>query len=69
MCKPGVMYRDIGNVIGKYVEEHGLSVTKSYTGHGIGRLFHCAPNIPHYRNNKATGFMKVNYLDCFFYML
>ena len=21
---------------------------KSYCGHGIGELFHCAPNIPHY---------------------
>ncbi|KAJ0804898.1 putative methionyl aminopeptidase [Helianthus annuus] len=26
----------------------GLSVVKSYCGHGIGDLFHCAPNIPHY---------------------
>ena len=58
ICKPGVMYREIGNVIGKYIEEHGLSVVRTYTGHGVGRLFHCAPNVPHYKGNKATGFMK-----------
>lgn len=23
MCRPGTMYRDIGNVIGKYIEENG----------------------------------------------
>ncbi|MQL98755.1 hypothetical protein Taro_031468 [Colocasia esculenta] len=31
---------------------------KSYCGHGIGELFHCAPNIPHYGKNKAVGVMK-----------
>ena len=31
---------------------------KSYCGHGIGTLFHCAPNIPHYAKNKAVGQMK-----------
>jgi methionyl aminopeptidase len=25
-----------------------LFQVKSYCGHGIGELFHCAPNIPHY---------------------
>lgn len=36
-----------------------LSVVKTYTGHGVGRLFHCEPNVPHYANNKTPGFMKV----------
>lgn len=61
LLKPGTMYREIGNVIGKYIEGHGLSVTKSYTGHGIGNLFHSAPNIPHYSNNKTPGFMKIGH--------
>lgn len=52
------MYREVGNVIGKYIEENGLSVTRTYTGHGVGKLFHSAPNVPHYKGNKATGFMK-----------
>ena len=35
-----------------------LSVVKSYCGHGIGDLFHCEPNVPHYSPNKAVGVMK-----------
>lgn len=26
----------------------GFSVVRAYCGHGIGELFHCAPNVPHY---------------------
>jgi methionyl aminopeptidase len=39
------MYRDLGNVIGKYIEENGLSVVRTYCGHGVGSLFHCAPRL------------------------
>lgn len=56
------MYRDIGNVIGKFISERGLSVNKSYTGHGIGNLFHSMPIVPHYANNKTPGFMKVGHV-------
>lgn len=35
-----------------------FSVVKSYCGHGIGSLFHSAPNIPHYARNKAVGVLK-----------
>jgi len=31
---------------------------RTYTGHGINDLFHCAPNVPHYAKNKAVGTMK-----------
>lgn len=57
-CQPNKMYREIGNIIANTVEPHGYSVVRSYTGHGIGRIFHQAPNVPHYRSNKAVGFMK-----------
>eukprot|EP00743_Colponemidia_sp_Colp-15_P001878 GILK01002047.1.p1 GENE.GILK01002047.1~~GILK01002047.1.p1 ORF type:complete len:376 (-),score=51.72 GILK01002047.1:173-1300(-) len=57
-CRPGVMYRDLGNIITKHANQNGCSVVKSYTGHGVGRLFHTAPNIPHYSKNKAVGVMK-----------
>jgi len=36
-----------------------MSVVRTYCGHGIGDLFHCAPNVPHYAKNKAKGTMKV----------
>lgn len=58
ICKPGVRFREIGNVIQKHVTPHGFSVVRNYTGHGIHRLFHTAPTIPHYAGNKAVGIMK-----------
>ena len=51
-------YRDVGNVIQKHAQSEGFSVVRSYCGHGIHRLFHCAPNVPHYAKNKAVGVMK-----------
>ncbi|KAI7837907.1 hypothetical protein COHA_008288 [Chlorella ohadii] len=59
ICKPGTPYREIGEVITKHAKAHGLSVVRTYCGHGIGDLFHCAPNVPHYAKNKAKGTMKV----------
>lgn len=58
MCRPGTMYRDLGDTITRVADEAGFSVVKNYTGHGVGRLFHTAPNVPHYAKNKAKGFMQ-----------
>mmetsp|Transcript_38132 Transcript_38132/g.61055 ORF Transcript_38132/g.61055 Transcript_38132/m.61055 type:complete len:180 (+) Transcript_38132:1-540(+) len=58
--KPGVMCRKFGEIIDNYVKKKGLSVTRTYCGHGIGSLFHCSPNIPHYKRNKAVGKLKPN---------
>jgi len=56
--KPGVKYREVGNVVQKHASSQGYSVVRSYCGHGIHKLFHCAPNVPHYAKNKAVGVMK-----------
>ena len=53
MVKPGVKYRDVGNEIQKHASSGGFSVVRSYCGHGIHKLFHCAPNVPHYAKNKG----------------
>jgi len=58
MVKPGTLFRDFGETISLVARRAGFSVVKSYCGHGIGSLFHCAPNIPHYARNKATGACK-----------
>ena len=50
ICKPGTMYRQIGYVICKYIEESGLKVTRANSGHGIGKLFYSAPKVPHYKS-------------------
>ena len=57
-CKPGKMYREVGNVIAKHVEPLGFSVVRTYRGHGVGRKFHQEPGVPHYANNKTVGFMR-----------
>jgi len=62
ICKPGTMYKEVGNVVANYIEANGLSVVKTYCGHGVGKLFHCNPNIPHYKNNKAIGTMKPGHI-------
>ena len=46
--KPGNTLGDIGNAIQEYAENFGYSVVRDFCGHGIGKIFHCAPNILHY---------------------
>ncbi|KAI0306603.1 methionine aminopeptidase [Multifurca ochricompacta] len=58
ICKPGALIRDIGKVIEPIARASGCSSVRTYTGHGINDLFHCAPNVPHYAKNKAVGTMK-----------
>jgi methionyl aminopeptidase len=55
LVKPGMLFREPGNVIEKHAKSKGCSVIKTYCGHGVNQLFHCAPNIPHYAKNKAVG--------------
>ncbi|KAI9490924.1 peptidase M24, structural domain-containing protein [Zychaea mexicana] len=56
--KPGMKYRDFGKIIETHATANGLSVVRTFCGHGINQLFHCAPNVPHYANNKAIGVCK-----------
>ncbi|KAH7099243.1 methionine aminopeptidase [Auriculariales sp. MPI-PUGE-AT-0066] len=58
ICKPGALFRDIGNTIEPIAKRNGCSVVRTYTGHGIHEFFHCAPNVPHFARNKAPGVMK-----------
>jgi methionyl aminopeptidase len=48
---------DLGDVIGTVAKKAGCSIVTTYCGHGVGTLFHTAPNIPHYPKNKAKGTM------------
>lgn len=61
-CRVGQLYRNIGKVITPYVEERGFSVIRSVCGHGVGSLFHCNPNIPHYAGNKTPGTMRAGHV-------
>jgi len=46
--KPGNTVGHIGHAIQTYAEKHGYSVVRDYCGHGIGKIFHTAPNIVHF---------------------
>ncbi|MGB3136057.1 MAG: type I methionyl aminopeptidase [Nodosilinea sp.] len=46
--KPGARVGDIGAAIQAYAEGEGFSVVRDFVGHGVHRIFHAAPQIPHY---------------------
>lgn len=46
--KPGAYFGDIGAVIQEHAEKNRFSVVREYCGHGIGKIFHEAPNVLHY---------------------
>jgi methionyl aminopeptidase len=46
--KPGARVGDIGAAIQEYAESQGFSVVRDFVGHGVSRVFHTAPQIPHY---------------------
>ncbi len=46
--KPGATLGDIGAAIQTFAEGHRCSVVRDFCGHGLGRVFHDAPNVLHY---------------------
>ncbi len=47
-AKPGNTFGDIGAAISEYAHKHNLSVVRDFCGHGIGAVFHSAPNVVHF---------------------
>lgn len=45
--RAGARIGDIGAAIQEFAEAQGLSVVRDFVGHGIGRTFHCEPQISH----------------------
>ena len=48
VVRPDERIGDIGHAIQTFVESKGCSVVRDYTGHGIGRVFHAEPSVPHF---------------------
>ncbi len=48
VVKPGNTIGDIGAEIQVYAEGEGCSVVREFIGHGIGKVFHEPPDIPHF---------------------
>jgi methionyl aminopeptidase len=47
VARPGATLGDIGHAIQSFAEGHRYSVVRDFCGHGLGRVFHDAPNIVH----------------------
>ncbi len=45
--REGARFGDIGAAIQEYAEGEGCSVVRAFVGHGIGRVFHEAPQVAH----------------------
>jgi methionyl aminopeptidase len=39
---------DVGYAVQTYVENQGYHITRTYTGHGVGRKMHEGPQVPNY---------------------
>lgn len=48
VVRPGATTGDIGHAIQTYAESFGYSIVREYCGHGLGKIFHTAPNILHF---------------------
>ncbi len=48
VVKPGAHFGDIGHAIQTYAESQRFTVVRDFCGHGIGRVFHAAPNVLHF---------------------
>jgi methionyl aminopeptidase len=50
VVKPGATVGDIGHAIQSFVAPFRYSIVREFCGHGLGKVFHDAPNILHFGN-------------------
>lgn len=62
VVRDGARLGDIGAAIQEFAEKQGCSVVRDYVGHGIGREFHTAPQVPHYFDPKQNKRMKAGWV-------
>jgi methionyl aminopeptidase len=62
-CLPGNRIGDIGWAVQQHAEKFGYGIVRDYTGHGIGRQMHEAPQIPNYGRPGTRDKIRVGY--CF----
>ena len=48
VVRPGATVGDIGHAIQDFVESQRFSVVRDFCGHGLGQVFHEAPNVMHF---------------------
>lgn len=52
--KPGATLGDVGHAIQVHAENNGYSIVQEFCGHGVGKKFHCEPQVLHY-GKRGTG--------------
>ncbi|HVF31309.1 MAG TPA: type I methionyl aminopeptidase [Pyrinomonadaceae bacterium] len=62
-CWPNKRVGDIGWAVQEHAEKYGYGIVRDYTGHGIGRSMHEAPQIPNYGRPGTKEKIRVGY--CF----
>lgn len=62
-CRPGNHVGDIGWAVQQHAEKFGYGIVRDYTGHGIGRAMHEAPQIPNYGRRGTRERIRAGY--CF----
>jgi len=62
-CWPNKRVGDIGWAIQTHAEKYGYGIVRDYTGHGIGRSMHEAPQIPNHGRQGTREKIRVGY--CF----
>ncbi len=62
-CRPTKRVGDIGWAIQEHAEKFGYGIVRDYTGHGIGRSMHEAPQIPNHGRQGTREKIRIGY--CF----
>ncbi len=62
-CVPNKRVGDIGWAVEEHAEKFGYGIVRDYTGHGIGRSMHEAPQIPNYGRQGTREKIRTGY--CF----
>ena len=53
--------RDVCTAIQRYVESHGYSVAREYTGHGVGKAMHEEPEVPNWWSRQVEKMGRVSH--------
>jgi methionyl aminopeptidase len=51
---PGGPLNHVGRAIQEHAHANDLGVVRAFVGHGIGEVFHMAPQVPHYYDPRLT---------------
>lgn len=62
LCGPGRRWADVGISVASVAEPAGFSVVRNFTGHGLGKLFRQAPDLPHHAGSDIGGVMQPGHI-------